>query len=122
MLQCDLNVFQWDTSRIDTRYSKAICGFRDNISSNETCGGVAGGNCINNHGCCYKFLPSPGSSSGSYSCVLLELSVDAVLGDVLCVSFLSFFGDSTVFGELSVSVLVSRDRLEFKFISISVGG
>ena len=54
--------------------------------------------------------------------MLLELSVDAVLGEVLCVSFLSFSGDSTVFGKLSVNVLVSRDLLEFKLISISVGG
>ena len=54
--------------------------------------------------------------------MLLELSVEAVLGKVVCVGFLSFSGDSTVFGELSVSVLVSRDRLEFKSISISVGG
>ena len=54
--------------------------------------------------------------------MLLELSVDAVLGDALCVGFLSFSGDSTVFGELSVNVLMSRDLLEFKFILISIGG
>ena len=53
--------------------------------------------------------------------MLLELSVEAVHGDVLCVGFLSVSGDSTVFEELSVSVLVSRNCLEFGFMSMSVG-
>ena len=54
--------------------------------------------------------------------MLLELSVDAVFGEVLCVGFLGCAGDYTVFGELSVNVLMSRDLLEFKFILISIGG